>query len=842
MLYNYIIENIAGNHPAKSEIPSLTTYLRELGMYTALYIPFNLITDKQVLDHILTQPRLRPPYFRNSIGLITKEPEHAEDVYLQNRQHRELLRHINPEQTFVIDKGVLVETKPNEALDLIGKNGLIAKNHLTRTITYSAHGVAVPDIYLEHPTLDTNNVIGIPHWMFKKLKLNSEEPIMWLRNPVIKADGVHFCYPVPTIDSNAISVHPYFCDGTNLDFDGDKIHLYKIIHPENIKQAIELMNKRYPNPLPLPTNKDFKLIEHNIHGLSLQDYVNNSEHFQNFVKAKPSRKVNHDLHLSAVDLCKSRTPQEFRQHLTKSTAYKGLFQAKADIGKTGGLYKKLIYAFPEHITEIMEIVEPLSQATLDQKHTAISDFSVDRIVNAFNNLEDTSNLEYVLSHTKPEHHKFITYLHKQLAILPMAVRHKINMPALTYLGTKFTRSFPNKVNSRVRDNLFNFITSLGNPTNEYLPILRPELPEITMEEATKMYSEYVISKENKGEMIPQKYLDTETQLIYEHRFNKTLVDKTNKFSEYLTSQMVSVPFEDGNLYLLPPRGFCPYQRTEKDPENPKPITFIPNFGNYPTSATPLNIPYLHNTEHARLVYACNNIKQAMQLENAEEPLCRTKHHKTLKIGVNLIATFLSHPDVYEDAVVISETASIKLMTIDGNKAKPGDKLTGRHGNKCVISRVVPDEEMPEGAEIIFSPMTITTRQNFGFLAEIQSNIFNNNKPHIETPIETLLEQPDPKVNGTLTGMVYILRNNHIAENGSKVVSLPKSYTQFKQPAQGETISLNHLYALEVLGMRGLIAEFFSFRSNQTQIENKTMLMNIEPESIKVLRTVYTLLV
>jgi hypothetical protein len=144
--------------------------------------------------------------------------------------------------------------------------------------------------------------------------------------------------------------------------------------------------------------------------------------------------------------------------------------------------------------------------------------------------------------------------------------------------------------------------------------------------------------------------------------------------------------------------------------------------------------------------------------------------------------------------------------------------------------------MPNNSEIVFSPMSVTSRKNFGFLAEIQSNIMHNNQPHIEVPIETLLAQPNPSKNETLTGMVYILRNNHTAESSMKAVAEPRGYTQYYQPAQGETISLNHVYALEVLGLRNLIAEFYGFRSNK---DMDPTVLEQEPLSIKALRTMYT---
>jgi len=56
------------------------------------------------------------------------------------------------------------------------------------------------------------------------------------------------------------------------------------------------------------------------------------------------------------------------------------------------------------------------------------------------------------------------------------------------------------------------------------------------------------------------------------------------------------------------------------------------------------------------------------------------------------------------------------------KVKAGDKLAGRHGNKGVISKVLPVEEMPFMADgtpvdIVLNPMTVASRMNLGQILE-----------------------------------------------------------------------------------------------------------------------------
>ena len=65
--------------------------------------------------------------------------------------------------------------------------------------------------------------------------------------------------------------------------------------------------------------------------------------------------------------------------------------------------------------------------------------------------------------------------------------------------------------------------------------------------------------------------------------------------------------------------------------------------------------------------------------------------------------------------VIVKVAQVRKVTV-------GDKVAGRHGNKGVISRIVPEADMPyldDGTpvDIIISPLSVLTRMNLGQLLE-----------------------------------------------------------------------------------------------------------------------------
>ena len=66
--------------------------------------------------------------------------------------------------------------------------------------------------------------------------------------------------------------------------------------------------------------------------------------------------------------------------------------------------------------------------------------------------------------------------------------------------------------------------------------------------------------------------------------------------------------------------------------------------------------------------------------------------------------------------------SIKVFVAVKRKLQPGDKMAGRHGNKGVISRIVPTEDMPyteDGTpvDIVLNPLGVPSRMNVGQILE-----------------------------------------------------------------------------------------------------------------------------
>ncbi len=83
--------------------------------------------------------------------------------------------------------------------------------------------------------------------------------------------------------------------------------------------------------------------------------------------------------------------------------------------------------------------------------------------------------------------------------------------------------------------------------------------------------------------------------------------------------------------------------------------------------------------------------------------------------------------------ILVHTAQLRKVTV-------GDKLAGRHGNKGVISRILPEYDMPYLADgtpvdVIISPLSILARMNLGQLFEtILGWIAQENDSYISVPV------------------------------------------------------------------------------------------------------------
>ena len=65
---------------------------------------------------------------------------------------------------------------------------------------------------------------------------------------------------------------------------------------------------------------------------------------------------------------------------------------------------------------------------------------------------------------------------------------------------------------------------------------------------------------------------------------------------------------------------------------------------------------------------------------------------------------------------------VKVFVAVKRRLMPGDKMAGRHGNKGVVSKIVPVEDMPymengKAVDIVLNPLGVPSRMNVGQILE-----------------------------------------------------------------------------------------------------------------------------
>ena len=106
----------------------------------------------------------------------------------------------------------------------------------------------------------------------------------------------------------------------------------------------------------------------------------------------------------------------------------------------------------------------------------------------------------------------------------------------------------------------------------------------------------------------------------------------------------------------------------------------------------------------------NNLEKLRnQFENASEDIKLRFEDKVTKIqqGDDLLPTVMK---------------VVKVFVAVKRRLMPGDKMAGRHGNKGVVSKIVPVEDMPymengKPVDIVLNPLGVPSRMNVGQILE-----------------------------------------------------------------------------------------------------------------------------
>ena len=98
-----------------------------------------------------------------------------------------------------------------------------------------------------------------------------------------------------------------------------------------------------------------------------------------------------------------------------------------------------------------------------------------------------------------------------------------------------------------------------------------------------------------------------------------------------------------------------------------------------------------------------------QFNKAKEDITERFEDKVLKIRSG-------------DDLLPSVMKMVKVFVAIKRRLRPGDKMSGRHGNKGVVSKIVPVEDMPyredgRPVDIVLNPLGVPSRMNVGQILE-----------------------------------------------------------------------------------------------------------------------------
>ena len=223
---------------------------------------------------------------------------------------------------------------------------------------------------------------------------------------------------------------------------------------------------------------------------------------------------------------------------------------------------------------------------------------------------------------------------------------------------------------------------------------------------------------------------------------------------------------------------------------------------------------------------------------------------------------------------------VRVYIAQKRKISVGDKMAGRHGNKGVVSRILPQEDMPflpDGTplDIVLNPLGVPSRMNIGQVLEVHlgyaakalgwkvaTPIFNGaNEPEIEATLTAAGLAKDGKSwlydgrtgerfdNRVTVGYVYFLKLHHLVDDKIHARSTGPYSLVTQQPlggkAQfgGQRFGEMEVWALEAYGAAYTLQEILTVKSDDVTGRVRTYESIVKghnvpkpgvPESFKVL--------
>lgn len=286
------------------------------------------------------------------------------------------------------------------------------------------------------------------------------------------------------------------------------------------------------------------------------------------------------------------------------------------------------------------------------------------------------------------------------------------------------------------------------------------------------------------------------------------------------------------------------------------------------------------------------IIEALEKENIEDLLMpENEIYSTLKqtlhdfeIAVQTVETqyrtqleFMRKGDTDLDPGIIRQ---VKVYVASKRKLQVGDKMAGRHGNKGVVSKIVPEADMPflstgQPIEIILNPLGVPSRMNMGQLFETHLGIAAYRAGiHVKSPVfegfpeemiwEMMVQQGLPEDgkfylydgctgerfdNTVVVGYIYMLKLSHLVADKIHARAVGPYSLVTQQPlggkAQmgGQRFGEMEVWAAEAYGAAHLLQELLTVKSDdvagrtriyESIVKGENLLKSGTPESFNVL--------
>ena len=223
---------------------------------------------------------------------------------------------------------------------------------------------------------------------------------------------------------------------------------------------------------------------------------------------------------------------------------------------------------------------------------------------------------------------------------------------------------------------------------------------------------------------------------------------------------------------------------------------------------------------------------------------------------------------------------VKVYIAAKRRLMVGDKMAGRHGNKGVVSNIVPEGDMPflkdgRTIEIILNPLGVPSRMNIGQLLETHLGLVAHEaKMHVKAPVfegfpewkiwEMMKNQGFPEDgkmclydgctgerfdHPAVVGYIYLLKLNHLVLDKIHARATGPYSLVTQQPlggkAQrgGQRFGEMEVWALEAYGAAHLLQEILTVKSDdvagrtriyESIVKGENILRTGTPESFNVL--------